>query len=85
MAPASTGPGRDAPQAIRARAAQWSAAERCLDAERAASLAAEPETRSLRAFDGAERLAIAAARERGSDQTSGLVEWHAALTLRGVK
>lgn len=85
MAPSSPRPGRDEAQAIRARATQWSAAERCLDADRAARLAAEPETRSLRAFDGAERLAIAAARERGSDQTSGLVEWHAALTFRGAK
>lgn len=85
MPSATTGPDRDPAQAIRARAAQWSAAERALDADRAARLAAEPETRSLRAFNGAEWLAIAAARERGSDQTSGLVQWHAALTLRGAK
>lgn len=79
------GPRRDSAEAIRARAGQWAAAERALDADRADRLAAEPETRSLQAFAGAEWLAIAARRERGEDQTCGLVEWHAALTLRGAK
>lgn len=58
-------------------------AARVLEADRLERLCSSRETTSLMAFDGLERIAIAARNPSADGLQNGFVLWHAALTLRG--
>ncbi len=75
----------DSKSAVRARVAQWAEASEKLNHERDTNLAQTKETRSLAVFDGMLPLAIAAHRASAANLYSGLIEFHAALTLKGAR
>ena len=75
----------DSKSAVRARVAQWAEASEKLNHERDTNLAQTKETRSLALFDGMLPLAIAAHRASAANLYSGLIEFHAVLTLKGAR
>ena len=75
----------DSKSAVRARVAQWAKASEKLNHERDTNLAQTKETRSLALFDGMLPLAIAAHRASAANLYSGLIEFHAVLTLKGAR
>jgi len=75
----------DSKSAVRARMAQWAEASKKLNLERDINLAQTKETQSLSVFDGILPLAIAAHRASAANLYSGLIEFHAALTLKGAR
>ena len=75
----------DSKSAVRARVAQWAEASEKLNHERDTNLAQTKETRSLAVFDGMLPLAIAAHRASAANLYSGLIEFHAVLTLKGAR
>jgi hypothetical protein len=75
----------DSKSAVRARVAQWAEASEKLNHERDINLAKTRETQSLAVFDGMLPLAIAAHRASAANLYSGLIEFHAVLTLKGAR
>ena len=75
----------DSKSAVRARVAQWAEASEKLNHERDTNLAQTKETRSLAVFDGMLPFAIAAHRASAANLYSGLIEFHAVLTLKGAR
>ena len=75
----------DSKSAVRARMAQWAEASKKLNLERNINLAKTRETQSLAVFDGMLPLAIAAHRASPANLYSGLIEFHAVLTLKGAR
>ncbi len=75
----------DSKSAVRARVAQWAKASENLNHERDINLAQTKETLSLAVFDGMLPLAIAAHRASAANLYSGLIEFHAVLTLKGAR
>ena len=75
----------DSESAVRARVAQWAQASKKLNQERDMNLSKTRETQSLAVFDGMLPLAIAAHRASAANLYSGLIEFHAVLTLKGAR
>ena len=75
----------DSKSTVLARVAQWAKASEKLNDERNMNLSKTRETQSLAVFDGMLPLAIAAHRASAANLYSGLIEFHAVLTLKGAR